>query len=310
MASIASPRPSWQRRLFPAACRLLVLGLLCGCGGQDFQANLHALLEKQRLAAQLQQSLLTTSDGANKSLLAPDEEAASRQAAAAKAAFEAGAAQLQSLSALIEKGKNPKEIEAIKPVVADFAELGSAYAALHALVARNTNVRAARLSRYEAAQAVDRLRQALAPVLAAPDCPAAAAALRAIAAAQAILILHPLHIDERSAAGMDALEAAMNQDDREARAALIALADLAATSALSGPSGDDGAEAQAAKAAQDAYEAFWTVHAAIIGLSRENSNIEAIALTMGRKQLLQAKILTDLAALAAVIDEKQFTATR
>ena len=68
--------------------------------------------------------------------------------------------------------------------------------------------------------------------------------------------------------------------------------------------------AQAAKAAQEAYEAFWTVHAAIIGLSRENSNIEAIALTMGRKQLLQAKILADLTTLAAVIDEKQFTATR
>ena len=301
MASIASPHLSWPRRLIPAACQLFVLGLLFGCGGQDFQANLHALLEKQRLAAQLQQSLLTTSDGANKSLLAPDEEAAARQAAAAKAAFEAGAQQLQSLSALIEKGKNPKEIDAIKPVIEDFKELDAAYATLHALVARNTNVRAARLSRYEAAQAVDRLRQALAPILAAPDCPTAAAALRAITAAQAILILHPLHIDERSAAGMDALEATMNQDDREVRAAL---GDLAALT------GDGAAATMAVKDAQAAYEAFWTVHASIIGLSRENSNLEAIALSMGRKQLLQAKILTDLAALAAVIDEKQFTATR
>ncbi len=304
MASIASPRPSWRRRLFPAACQLLVVGLLLGCSGQDFQANLHALLEKQRLAAQLQQSLLAASDAANKSLLAPDEAAASQQAAAAKAAFEAGAGQLQSLSALIEKGNNPKEIEAVKPVVADFKELDAAYAALHGLVARNTNVRAARLSRHEAVQAVERLRQALAPILAAPDCAAAAQALRAIAAAQAILILHPLHIDERSAAGMDALEASMNQDDRDARTALAGLADRAA------PSGDGAAQAQAAKAAQDAYEAFWTVHTAIIGLSRENSNIEAIALTMGRKQLLQAKILADLTTLAAVIDEKQFTATR
>ena len=90
-------------------------------------------MEKQRLAAQLQQNLLAASDGANKSLLAPDEAAASQQAAAAKAAFEAGAEQLQSLSALIEKGKNPKEIEAVKPVVADFRELEAAYAALHAL---------------------------------------------------------------------------------------------------------------------------------------------------------------------------------
>lgn len=307
MASIASPHLSWPRRLVPAACRLLVLGLLFGCGGQDFQGNLHALLGKQRLAAQLQQSLLTASDAANKSLLAPDEEAASRQAAAAKTAFEAGAGQLQSLSTLIEKGNNPKEIEAVKPVVADFKELEAAYAALHALVARNTNVRAARLSRHEAAQAVDRLRQALAPILAAPDCPAAAQALRAITAAQAILILHPLHIDERSAVGMDALETAMNQDDREARAAL---ANLIAPSAPSAPSVDDGAMAQAANAAQAAYEAFWTVHTTILGLSRENSNIEAIALSMGRKQVLQAKIQTDLAALAAVIDEKQFTATR
>lgn len=304
MASIASPRPSWRRRLFPAACRLLVVGLLFGCSGQDFQANLHALLEKQRLAAQLQQSLLAASDAANKSLLAPDETAASQQAAAAKAAFEAGAGQLQSLSALIEKGNNPKEIEAVKPVVADFKELDAAYAALHGLVARNTNVRAARLSRHEAAQALERLRQALAPILAAPDCPAAAQALRAIAAAQAILILHPLHIDERSAAGMDALEAAMNQDDRDARTTLAGLADLAA------PSGAGEAAAMAAKDAQAAYEAFWAVHTTILGLSRENSNIEAIALSMGRKQVLQAKIQTDLAALAAVIDEKQFTATR
>ena len=59
---------------------------------------------------------------------APDEAAASQQAAAAKAAFEAGAGQLQSLSALIEKGNNPKEIEAVKPVVADFKELDAAYA--------------------------------------------------------------------------------------------------------------------------------------------------------------------------------------
>lgn len=287
-----TPRPHVRYR-FLALLVFSLAATLAGCSGDDFQANLHMLLEKQRLAAQLQQSLLAASDAAGKSLLAPSDTEAAVLAKTVKNDLDAGAEQLASLAKLIEKSQNAKELERLKPVEADYRELTATYAALHELVARNTNVRAVRLSRTEAAGALDRLRRALEPLTDGPDCQDAAAALRAVADAQAILLLHPLHIDESTAAGMDALETVMNGLDAKVRAILAAL-----------PASTNLAEAQSA------YDAFWQVHLTIVALSRENTNVAAVALTMGRKQTLQAKTLADLAALAAVIDEKQFTATR
>ncbi|OLN31236.1 hypothetical protein DVDV_0024 [Desulfovibrio sp. DV] len=298
------PRPSFPRlRSFAAVVTLgvLAIGCLAGCSGDNVRANLHALVEKQRLVGKLQQSLLLASDAENNVLLSPVEADAKAYAATTREALAAGTEQLGTLDGLVQQGKNTKEIEALNIVSSDFKELSATYDALLGLLGRNTNVRAAQLSRSEASQAVLRLQQALGPIIDSQNCAASKDASRVITAALSILALHPRHIDESTAAGMDALEASIGDANQIARTALAELGRL--------PDGDASLR-EAARQGQAAYAAFWELNQVVVALSRENTNVEAAALSMGRKRLLQAKILSDVEKLSAVISEREFSATR
>ena len=297
-------RPNFPRlRSFAAAAILgvLAVGCLAGCSGDNVRANLHALVEKQHLVGQLQKNLVLASEAENDALLSPVEAEAGARAATIREALAASAQALESLDRLVQQGKNTQEIEALTTVSNDFKELSATYGALLGLLGRNTNVRAAQLSRSEASQAVLRLQQALGPIIDSQNCAASKAASRAVTAALSILALHPRHIDESTAAGMDALEAAIGEANRIALDALAELGRL--------PDGDASLR-EAAGQAQAAYAAFWELNQVVVGLSRENTNIEAAALSMGRKRLLQAKILSDVDKLSAVISEREFSATR
>lgn len=279
----------------------LALGCFAGCSGDSVRANLHALLEKKHLVDKLQKSLVLASEAANDALLSPVEADANAFAATIREALAASTKELESLDHLVQQGKNTQEIEALRTVSADFRELSATYVGLLGLVGRNTNVRAAQLSRNEASQAVVRLQQALAPILDSQNCSASKDASRVVTAALSILALHPRHIDESTDAGMNALEAAISEENR---IALDALTDLGRI--LDADTG----LVEAARQGQTAYAAFWEFNRAIVALSRENTNVDAVALSMGRKRLLQAKILSDVEKLSAVISEKEFSATR
>ena len=285
------------------ACALCIVAVCClaSCSGGDVRANLQALFEKQRLVGRLQHSLLLASDAENNALLSPIEADAKAYVATARQALAACTDQLGKLEALVQQGKSAKEIEALNSVSNDFKELAAISVPLLELLGRNTNLRAAQLSRTEASRAVLRLQQTLTPIIDGQNCPASKEASRIITSLLMILTLHPQHIDESTAAGMDTLEAAMEAQNQIAREALTKLGRLLEA---------DAGFAATVRQAQAAYAAFGQLNTAILALSRENTNIEAAALSMGRKQLLQARILSDVAQLTAVIGEKEFTATR
>jgi hypothetical protein len=278
-----------------------VAGCLSGCTGEDIRSNIHLLLEKQQVISKLQHNLLQASDAENNALLSPVDAEAKAYADTAREALNACGEQINTLEALIVKSHSPRETESFKTVSADFKELFAASAPLLELVGRNTNLRAAQLSRTEASLAVSRLQQTMTPILDSENCPAAKEGFRVIEAALSILALHSRHIDESTAAGMDSLEETMARQNERARTAFTTLASL---------SGTDASLQEAQTQAQDAYADFWNVTQSILVLSRENTNIEAAALTTGRKRLLQAKILVDLASLSAVVAEKEFSGTR
>jgi hypothetical protein len=277
---------------------VLALSWLAGCSKDSFQDVLRSLLEKQRLVEQTRLNLLLAVEAEKNAVLTPTETGAAMFIEQARKAMGTARDNLASLVALIDKGHDAKEGEAVAAVSADFEELTAVDAAILRMAGRNTNLRASLLSRNEAATETDRFQQALAPIADGPDCPAAREALRAVAASLTILSLHARHIEEEAETAMDSLETDMERQNRQVEAALERLTKLLPP--------DDASLAEA----KTAYAAFWRVTGEILKLSRENSNINALALVMGRKRLLTAKCLDDLAALHTVLASKEFKATR
>lgn len=284
--------------VFVVALCLLVSGL-AGCAGEDMRDNLQALRDKQRLIAALRVDLLAAVDAEKSALLSSDPAEAKAFLGRAREAMAACGKSLSSLKSLVDQGSVPGEKDALGTVAADFEGIGAVDATLAELVGRNTNLRATVLSQTEAALAVARLQQALTPTIEGPSCPAAREALRVVTAGLSILSLHPQHIGESTAAGMDMLEAAMDRQNKRAEAGLERL------SGLLPPDG-----AAVLLQAQTAYADFWRVTQEVLRLSRQNTNIEAAALAMGQKRLVTAKALADLTVLETVVNAREFTATR
>ena len=107
-------------------------------------------------------------------------------------------------------------------------------------------------------------------------CRAQELAWRAWAAVLEIRALHPRHIAEPEDAKMTAMEARMTAAAGVARAAVDALGQRlpAASSQL--------------RSAQAALDRFMALHDEIVDLSRRNSNVRALALSLGRRRVLAA----------------------
>ncbi|EHJ46703.1 hypothetical protein DFW101_0686 [Solidesulfovibrio carbinoliphilus subsp. oakridgensis] len=298
------PFPARFLRFRSVAAILAVLAVLvcclAGCSGGDVRNNVKALRDKQRLIAALRYGLLTAVDLEKNALLSSVQSDGRMFLAKARNAMAGCAKDLARLGDLVRADANAKETEGFSAVAADFAQIEAVDATLLGLAGRNTNLQATALSRTEAALAISRLQRALTPIIDGPSCPAGREALRVVTAGLSILSLHTQHIAESSSAGMDTLEAAMNRQNARAAAALDRLSGLL-------PPDADAALLAEAKAA---YADFRRVTQEVLGLSRQNTNIEAVALAMGQKRLVTAKALADLAALEDVVGEKEFTATR
>ncbi len=292
-------RRFFARTLLLALAAALALSGLSGCAKDQYQDALQAMLEKERLVDEVRLNLLLAVEAEKNAVLSSTEEATASYAASARKDMETARDNLARLTALVDQGREPKETQALAAVAADFGELQTVDVAILDMAGRNTNLRASRLSRTEAAQAASRFAQALAPIADGPSCPAALEALRAVTAGLSILSLHAQHIEESSNAGMDALEAAMDKHNSQVAAALGRLSGLLRPDA-----------AKPLAEAEAAYADFWRVTQDILRLSRENTNINVLALVMGRKRLLTAKSLDDLAVLRDAVASRAFKATR
>jgi hypothetical protein len=129
---------------------------------------------------------------------------------------------------------------------------------------------------------------------ASPD--ARAVALLAFGAETAALRIEVLlapHIAEESDAKMDALEARMTKDDQEVRKDLDGLA------ALPMFNGDANLAT-----ATSAYARFSDVRAKIIPLSRENTNVRSLAISLDQKRKVMFTCQDALASLQQAISEE------
>jgi hypothetical protein len=147
---------------------------------------------------------------------------------------------------------------------------------LLALTGKNTNIKAFALAFGPAAQAVQEIDSALSRFLAKHATSPQSTLLLAAGAQAAVLRIETRlapHIAEQSDPRMDEMEALMDKDDRQVRAGLDGLAaqpDLRADS--------DVASARAG------YARFSELRTQILALSRQNTNVRSLAMSLDQKR--------------------------
>jgi hypothetical protein len=280
------------------------LGLMLAAAGcmDGTGSVLVQLTEARRLAAELRVQFGKAVEAANRAVMADTDEASSaaaREAQQATETIERDAQALQRLVAALGYSTDER-------LLAEFNKRFTEYRALDAtilpLAVENTNLKAQRLSFGPARDAAEAFRGALEKAIrslpAAESARGEALAFRAIAAVREIQVVQARHIAESDEAEMRSMEAAMTAADETARQSLERLRGLAPQAA---------ADVAAALAALDQFKATNTE---LVALSRRNSNVRSLALSMGRKRTVTGACDDSLKALQDALTAHGFSATR
>jgi hypothetical protein len=236
--------------------------------------------------------------------MADTNEASAESAREATAATAALRADLAAIEPLLADLRFEKEAQLVAGFAATFAESQELDGELLALAAQNSNVEAQRLAFGPAQEAADRAcsrLQVAAATVPAPDAVRAELlATRAERSIREIQALQAPHIVEPDDAVMTRLETRMTEAAATARASIAELSALAAA-----PPARD--EIAAAVVDLDRFEAL---HREIVSLSRRNTDVYALALSLGRKRKLTAEGDATLAALEEALSQRSFGSTR
>jgi hypothetical protein len=166
-----------------------------------------------------------------------------------------------------------------------------------ALAVQNTNIKAFRLSFGPAAAAIRSMEDALTHLMDVSASSPNALPLTRLAAQAALSALHIYtlqapHIAESTATRMEEIEAVMHSLDAQVTDALQRLQTQV-----------DESGQPFLEAARASYQDFHTINAAIIDLSRQNSNVRSYALSLGQKRKMTAQCQDGLAALQQTVQE-------
>lgn len=261
-------------------------------------------VEKNEVISQMETDLLKSVEAEKNAVLADTDEESRDFAQQAISAQDAVTANSRKLARLVEDGRIAREQKLLKEFGACWSEFRKVDQQLLDFAVQNTNLKAARLSFTKAREALNRFEVNLAEVLhresASPNgFQIADHAYTALSAAFDIYALEAPHIIETSDAVMDKFESAM---------ALSASKTKAALEALGGKVGPQGRIYL--QQAQNAFSDFLAINSEIVMLSRRNTNIRSMELSLGVKRKITADCLEFLAALQQEIRDRTFRATR
>lgn len=250
---------------------------------------------------QMRVDLASSSEAEKSSVLAITDEdslAFADQARASRAAVERGRTDLASL--LARAPDQAAVAERLSGFAQSFEDLRKIDDEVLSLAVRNTNLKASRLAMGPAAAALDEFEGALAHLAA--DAESSAGGLEVVSRADdariralRVQVLLPRHIAEESDATMDALEARMAEEGRALRVDLATLAPLR-------PGSADLTTAMAA------WDRFSEIERSIVALSRENTNVRSLSLSLTRKRNALGICQDALAALRQAIEREPGTA--
>ena len=251
-----------------------------------FKARRIAVVDSMRL------NLAAASEAEKSAVMAitdADSQTYADQARAAAATVEQAR---HELGDMLQTGGNQNEKDLLAQFSRALAEFQRIDKDLLDLSVKNTNLKAYNLAFGPAAAALKEMDAALAR-LKADDSKVMRPADDARIAALRLQALLPPHIAEESDQKMDEMEAVMAKEDRDVRKNLD---DLAAMPNLAGNPD--------LKAAVSDYARFADLKAQIVKLSRENTNVRSLAISLGQKRKAMLVCLDALAALKNAIDQE------
>jgi hypothetical protein len=265
-------------------------------------AVLQQQVEARQLAADLHVQFTKAADAANRAVMADTDEASTAAAGEAEEATRHVQSDLDKLQPLIEALGYRDEKEHLADFKGRFDEYRKIDGEVLPLAVQNTNLKAQRLAFDSGGAAVGAFRTALGAVAksaaGAQKCCVDALVAKAGAALLEIEVIESRHIAESEDAAMSRMEAQMMDLDRQAHQALDDLRKAVGQS--EGPLGD----------AFAALARFEAINADIIKLSRQNSNVRSLALSLGRKRTVTAQCDDALRELEGALAKHEFRATR
>ena len=210
----------------------------------------------------------------------------------------------QELKGLIDKevkGRGSEVAQRIRECWKNFREIDRE---LLQLSVENTNIKASHLSYTEGAEAMGRFERALDQMMvirssAAKEARITKLAYRAVTAAFTIYNLQSPHIDEAQDTKMDEMESVMKANEEKVRSSFNDLKHLV-----------DRRGRTFLDAASLAFEEFMKVNSEVVRLSRINSNIKSLDLSLGRKRKVAAQCEETLNSMQETIRGRTFKATR
>jgi len=269
-----------QRLSARALGTVILAGLLLpGCRDVNVNTALAQLSQAQHLAGDLLAEFTRAADAANRAVMSESDAQSVTYAHEAEAAKQTVRKDIDALKPLLQDARYANEARLLQEFVTRFAEYEALDRRVLDLAVENTNLQAQRLSFGPAQAAADAFRDALGAAV--PTAPAKdtwrvkAVAATAVAAVREIQALQAPHIADAEDANMAGLEQRMAAAEKAARSDLATLQTLVAPAAR--PRIAD---------ATSALDRFMGLNAQIVALSRRNTNVRSLALSLDQKRKL------------------------
>jgi chemoreceptor-like protein with four helix bundle sensory module len=250
------------------------------------------------LVGRMQLALASASEAEKSAVLAITDEESQRLADQARTETAQLDKECRELEDLLKAGGTQGEKDLLAQFSRAFTELQRIDKEVLSLAVKNTNVKAYNLAFGPAADAIKEMNAALSRVVAAhAESPQMKKVMLLAFGAQTgalrIETMLPPHIAEENDQKMDAMEAQMASEDKEVRKDLSG---LAALPELSG-------NADVAKAASR-YAQFTKLKTQILALSRENTNVRSLTISLNQKRKAMLLCQEALSALKQAILEE------
>jgi len=287
-----------------AGCWIAVIVVAAATGCIDAPRTvLQRLSEARRLTADLLVQFTKAADAANRAVMADTDETSVAFAREAEEATQAVQTDVEALGPILTGLDFSNEAHLLEEFGSRFDKYRALDRSILELAVENTNLKAQRLSFGAVQKAADAFRDSLEAVtLLAPEKDiwhVKALAATAVTAVREIEVLQAPHIAESDEAAMTRIEERMVAAEMAARSTLKMLASLVPPSSR-----------PKLAAATAVFDHFTALNAQIIGLSRRNSNVRSLALSLGEKRTLTAACEDSLGALQDALAKRGFTATR
>ena len=281
------------------ALMVFSLGAMIGC---DVNSALQRVSQARHLAADLLVQFTKAADTADRAVMADTDEASIAFAREAEQAKEKVQIDMDALKPLLEGLNYSNEGRLLQEFVNGFTEYCELDRRILDLAVENTNLKAQRLSFGPAQEAADSFRDSLtsvAPLVPADKWRVQALVATAVATVREIQVLQAPHIADADEAVMTRMEKSMATSEAAARNALKALSSLV----------EPRFQARIVVATA-ALDRFMAVNQEIISLSRRNTNVRSLALSLNQKGKVIPKCENVLYALRDALSKRGFTGTR